>query len=365
MRARLKIHVPFTMIIPENVEFVSSPYDLDGCIVVNQPPLRLGDPSNLGAPRKINIDGLPAYEADIVQIDFFKESFKRVKGQGFPDPSSETQLKAVNNFIRRLRYVTKAAALQPITENTRSSRLEYTNDDGSPLERDERLIRTYVATAQTFSYALIIPEVWRDAESLGPDFQAPIWDELRLDSERALPHIGTSIALTAISLERFITDVIGQLAKAQAKPDGLWGWVVDREDLKKPTVEEMFDPLLKIFTGHSLKEELNLWEAMKDIKNARNRFVHDGIPRVGKNSPPLTFAQALSLIVKSREIVAKIRSWLSQELQWIEFTYPAKQIDVQLIAMMLGPQGNAAPETTEFPRLLSQGDPDSETKKKD
>jgi hypothetical protein len=36
------------------------------------------------------------------------------------------------------------------------------------------------------------------------------------------------------------------------------------------------DLLLRVMTGHSLKEEGRLWEAFQNLRSARNAFAHEG-----------------------------------------------------------------------------------------
>jgi hypothetical protein len=82
---------------------------------------------------------------------------------------------------------------------------------------------------------------------------------------------------------------------------------------------EQYDALLKLLTGHSLKDEPLLWEAFKNLKDARNAFVHEGIAKIGQT--PVSTESANKLIASASDIIAKIREWLPNELHWPEFKY--------------------------------------------
>lgn len=110
-------------------------------------------------------------------------------------------------------------------------------------------------------------------------------------------------------------------------PPPLWDWISNREGriLQQPSVEEQFDVLLKEFCGHSLKEEAGLWEAFKNIKNARNTFVHEGTAKIGQSI--VTADNAAALIPRINDIISKVREWIPENLIW-----PAPQINVQVEA---------------------------------
>src|SRR5262249_13656712 len=159
----------------------------------------------------------------------------------------------------------------------------YTNDDGSELEAQEGYRRRRGSLQFHWSFIGISPEVWDNIFCLPPEFEVPVWDGLRLDALAALPSVGTAVVLAATSLEVFISTLLDQLASKRGLSENLWTWVRDRDGrtLQQPSVEEQFDVLLKELTGHSLKEDAVLWEAFKNLKSARNSFVHEGTARLG------------------------------------------------------------------------------------
>ncbi len=141
-------------------------------------------------------------------------------------------------------------------------------------------------------------------------------DGLRLDARSALPNVGSAVVLAATSLEVFISVLLDALAVRQELAPDLWKWIADRDGklLQQPSVEEQFDVLLKHLCGHSLKEEGTLWEAFKNLRSARNTFVHEGVARVGKTA--VTKEEALTLVNRVDDIVRRIREWIPDDLRW-------------------------------------------------
>ena len=179
-------------------------------------------------------------------------------------------------------------------------------------------------TAQ-FSWSFIScdPKLWDLLHSLPDDFAAPAWSTLLIDARGALPHVGTAVVLAATALEVLIAELLTKLAAQSTLPKKLWSWVNDRGDWQKePSVDEQYSVLLEVLTGHSLKEDNGLWEGLKNIRNARNSFVHEGCARIGRN--PVTNEDVAALIQKADLIAAKIREWLPENLRWPVFDHTVK-----------------------------------------
>ena len=105
------------------------------------------------------------------------------------------------------------------------------------------------------------------------------------------------------------------LAQAGAVPTPLWAWISKRGDyLREPTVEEQYDALLKFFMGHSLKEEPTLWTAFRNLKTARNTFVHGGAAKIG--GIPVSLETARKLVLSASDVISKVREWLPSGLHW-------------------------------------------------
>jgi hypothetical protein len=118
--------------------------------------------------------------------------------------------------------------------------------------------------------------------------------------------------LAATSLETLIADALDKLsAGASPVPQSLWMWINDRGDYRKePSVLEQYDALLKAFTGRSLRDEIELWEALRNIRDAGNSFVHGGKPLIGRREVPL--ADARSLLAKAERIVEWVEAFLPE-----------------------------------------------------
>lgn len=158
--------------------------------------------------------------------------------------------------------------------------------------------------------------------SLPADYIPPPWEGLLLDAAIPGTPNGNSITLAATALEVFISFVLDKLAANQTKPEELWKWINNRSDhLKEPSVEDQYDKLLFILTGHSLKDEAGLWAAFKNLRSARNSFVHGGVVRIGKANIPLDAATVAALVTSAGLIIAKVREWVPPEIQWKQFDH--------------------------------------------
>jgi hypothetical protein len=127
-----------------------------------------------------------------------------------------------------------------------------------------------------------------------------------------LPDVGPALVLAATSLETLIADALDKLsAEASPVPQSLWTWINDRGDYRKePSVLEQYDALFKAFTGRSLRDEIELWEALRNIRDGRNSFVHGGKPLIGRRDVPL--ADARALLAKAERIVEWVEAFLPE-----------------------------------------------------
>jgi len=186
------------------------------------------------------------------------------------------------------------------------------------LAEQNGLVRGRGTLGFSFSMTAVGTEVWEHVHSLSPDFEPPAWDTLRLDANDTIRHVGTAVVLAATCLEVCVTHTRDGLAARSEVSEQLWQWINRRGDwLREPTTEEQFDALLKILTGRSLKEDQKLWEAFKNLKTARNSFVHEGIARIG--GKVVSEEDALRLLAHANEIIALLRECLPVDLRWPEF----------------------------------------------
>lgn len=319
MLARLLVLLPFSLTVPEGERFPIYEYLDQGYTVRIFPPSRSDRPRPVDEVEEISMDGVPAFQADALRIDFHKESFDRAKDSFF-DPPEEVVRRAVNSFLIRLRHVARAAQVRPLDYPRVTWRIRYLNDDETELAVDEKLVRGRGGLQFSLSWIALNKQVWEEIHGLPPDYEPPPWEELLLDARSELPRVGPAVVLAATALEVFISSILGRLAVLRAVPPGLWTWINQRgEHLREPTVEEQYDALLEFFIGRSLKTEAKLWESFKNLKTARNSFVHEGIAKVGGTS--VSIETARTLVSSASEIISKVREWLPQELHWPVFKH--------------------------------------------
>lgn len=316
MIARIYIRLPFSLTIPEGETFTVWEYELDDCSVTVYPPVISS--SSLPDGQEILIDDVKSIQADVLWIDFCREVFDR-SVEAKCDPSYEVIGAAANNFIERLRYVTKAANVKPIDFPNVSWSLSYLNDNEEKLPVEEGLVRGRGARAFSFSWTPLNREVWDDIHKLEPDWKPPAWQTLLLDANASLPEVGPALVLAATALEVFIAQTLDVLAAEHEIPAEIWEWIKNRDWMKKPSIEEQFDFLLFQFGKKSLKSETALWESFKHLKNARNSFVHDGKPSIGNEVVDL--GKARFLIGKAVEIIEYVKMAIPEHHRWPAFEH--------------------------------------------
>jgi len=319
MIARLFVLLPFSLTVRDGQKFTVYGYDDNGYRVLFYPPGRSDRAPTTVEPEELKMDGIPAFQADTLRIDFHKDNFERKIGEPI-DPPQEVLSRAVNSFLVRLRHVARAPQVRPMNFPWGTWRIQYLNDDESELEKKEGFVGGQGAVSFSVSLIALSQKVWDDIHSLEPEYEAPTWESLLLDAGSELPRIGPAVVLASTALEVFIAEVLDKLAEIKKASPELWKWINERGDrLREPTVEEQFDVLLKYFTGHSLKEEQQLWRLFNNLKRARNSFVHEGFAKV--DGEAINTQAAQKLIVAATEVINKIKEWLPSELRWREFRH--------------------------------------------
>lgn len=346
MIARFRVALPFPLTRAANDDLRGVTIQLAGYEFVVKPPfqalfrseavsrsaaplsevigtLRPADPPELSPTEQM--DGAAAYKANALEIDVHRDSFDRrrdLEPQG-GDPPVGLFLDVANSVLRRLRGVTQAGVLKPISERSSFWRLEYLADDGSELPFDPELIRRRNAGSLSWSFVAINRGTWEQALTLPVDYRPQVWEVLYQDALTLLPERGPALVLTAASLETLILQALDTLAARVDMPSGLWEWINDRDDYRKePSVEERFDVLLSFLVGRTLKDEQELWQAFKSIKNARNSFVHTGAVAIGGKE--VTLAQTHQLMGKAGEIIGWVEQFLPDELRRPLTKHPAQ-----------------------------------------
>lgn len=317
MIARLFVLLPFSVIIPNGEEFPLFQYSENGYDIIFYPPIKSGIEETSDVD-EIKINDQLAFKANVLRVDFQKDNFKR--SQNSPcDPSEVLINKVINSFIVKLRFVTRSSKIKPINFPFCSWKIKYLNDDESELTSQKGFFRGRGSVSFSFTYTALNKEIWKDIHELPDNYCPPQWDTILLDADAAFPDIGSSIVLAFTALEVFISYILDKLADKSNISPILWEWINQREWLRKPSTEEQFDKLMKILLEVSLKENEKLWEAFKNLKNARNTFVHEGIARIGSNE--VSTNDVLNLLIKVKEIINYIKGKLPEELKWPEYKY--------------------------------------------
>jgi len=322
MLARIHILLPYAFTIPEGEKYPIYEYEGEGYRVRVYPPVRSEKADHHTDAEEIAINGVKAFNADVLRIDFQRESFNRNEYSEY-DPPLNFIKRVANDFLARLRYVTNASRVKLIEFPDSHWHVTYLNDDGTELPEEKGLIRGRGARKFEFSFIAVNNEVWESIHSLDPHQELPVWKNLLLDADAALPDIGPAIVLTFTALEVFISKVLDDLALAGKVDKDLWAWINQRSHfLKEPSIEERYDFLCRHLMGKSLKENGDLWEQFRHLQKARNSFVHDGIAKVGDEV--VTSDRARNFIKKANEIIAFIKNELPEKLRWPEFAHKVK-----------------------------------------
>lgn len=335
MIARLTVATPFPIYVPEGAQYKGYSYEVDGYEVIARPPVKTDIPLVGDAPENVTIDGVSAFAANALQFDFRRDTFDRRREGGKVDPPIDLIQRVVASFVSRLRYVARAAHVQPIDFPTGSAwRIQYLSDEGTELPEDEKLVRGLSSKKVSVSFVSLPPKVWDSMFELDSEWRPPVWDDIYLDAIDSAPDVGTSVVLAATSLEVFIADILERLQATSPLPPDVWDWINKRDNrLKEPSTEEQFDVLLRHFVGHSLKDEPTHWEAFKNLRQARNTFVHEGTARIGNNR--VDTARARSLVKSARDIMKTVRTWLPEEVLWEEVE---PKIELQFTIPLLQPR---------------------------
>lgn len=319
MIARLHILVPFNMVVPDSATFPLASYRDDGYQVTFHPPARSDLFLTQEVPVDLRLDDQRAFVANALRIDFQKETFDRREGAPL-DPPEPVIRRALDFLLTRLRYVTRNHQVTAPNFPGTSYRLEYLDDKGTKLEPTKGLNRARGARGFSLSAVPVTSGIWQDTFVLLPDWTPPPWHDLLIEATGALPKVGMAVVLASTALEVFVTHTLDELAKRGDVPGDVWDWINDRDNrLNDPSTEEQFDLLLKHFVGHSLKEDKALWGIFQNLRTARNKFVHEGVAKIG--GEPISLDRAARLVSGSGDIVNLVRTWLPEDLHWPEFSH--------------------------------------------
>src|ERR1019366_7247951 len=154
---------------------------------------------------------------------------------------------------------------------------QYLSDAGQELEREEGKLRERGGGAAPVGFPAITSDVLEMVATRSGSGEPYVWDQLLLDAFALLPEAGSAVVMAYSALETFISWGLEVLHERQQLPNQLWTWINKRDHwTKEPSVSEQFDALLRVFTGRSLKDENELWEAFTTLRKARNALAHEG-----------------------------------------------------------------------------------------
>lgn len=326
MIARVRIFLPYAFTVPEKEQYKLYTLEGGGYQVKFYMPERSEKADTYNDGSKFSLNSHKAFQADILRIDFIKDSFDRSINDHETEESYDPPLGLITDvaydFIRRLRYVINASSLKVLDPPFHALDIQYLNDDESELEPADGFVRTRGKKIFHTAYMAINNKVWDDVHSLEPFAPLPPWNELLLDAEYILPEIGPSIILTFTALEVFITKSLNSIAPDKEIPQTVWNWINGRGAWKDPSIDEKYDTISKIVFGESLKSNDKLWLSFKHLKKARNTFAHTGVAKIGDIE--VDVLRVRQFIGEAKEIINFYRCLFPEEYKWIEFNHEMK-----------------------------------------
>jgi hypothetical protein len=336
------MRLPFAFVVKQGETFPPMTGDVDGeRVTLHQPlqgrlpvsPLRADQPPPMWhvvelleavtppvTESDLTVEGSPAYWADLIVVDIHRASFdrryQREDGKPAEDPSITVPFDAVNAFLQRYRHLVRAGNVRPIDPMVTPWRASYLTDDGAELEPDPLLMRSRIHGRVTLRNHVLNSQLWADSADATRAPRPHAWQELILDLEVLRDEPGPALLVANAALESFGIWFSSALASRAGVDPSLWTWITNRGDwYKEPSVKDHYDPLLRAFTGYSLKDEPMLWEAFSNLRSVRNSFSHTGELVLGKARKPVSSATAAELVAKARQIVLWIEDRLPPELR--------------------------------------------------
>ena len=293
------------------------PSELDG---LSSTPIRqsldLLHPHDTQFSPAIQINGAQTCRANLLQIDFHKPDFDRTRQ--FPegtqardkgDPPIDLCFRIANQFLGRLRTLTRGHKIKSVSTKANAWRLDYLTDDGQELPADPTKIRRQLGAHFSGTVVSLTTDVWESIKAIPTDYTPLPWDTLLLDAEALLPEIGPSLVVANAALEIFIEWALDIFAKESRINTDIWRWINNRrERSQNPSVTEQYDVLLKALVNKSLKEQPPLWESFQHLRSARNSYAHEGVPMIG--DAEVTLKTATYLLTQAKAVI----DWAEQLL---------------------------------------------------
>jgi hypothetical protein len=320
MIARAEFFTDFSFVcVAVNANQALREFQTNDCRVICYPPISTKQDKDRARAAGLAVNGKAADYASLIRIDFIKPSFNRsasMKPDEW-DPPLNFILDVAANYMHRLRFVAQAPQLMPQKIANVPVLLTYLDDEEEPVgeQADARPFRA--KDVRTLQWTTISDYLFSEVQALPPDFKTPTWISLLLDAAEMLPSIGAPIVLAHTALEVLSAVITDELATKSQLPPEIWSWMYNRGDPDKhPNTQDRLDTFLKVFTGHSLKEENVLWEQYTQLRSARNNFVHRGIATIGRSGAEIDAGKAAELVSAALAISLKIRGWLPEDMRW-------------------------------------------------
>jgi hypothetical protein len=290
-----------------------NPHDLHAAseAPIGEAPLKLM-PAPRVPVRSITVDGRPAILANLLTVDIFRENFERRRDAPLDqpaDPPFELAVAAANEVLGRIRLLSRASNARLLNPDDVLWLLRYLRDDETLVDADPVLYRERWVTLGEWKLSGITPRLWQAASELGGETVRRVWEHLLLDADALFSEVGAAIVLAHSALETFSKATLDRLAQRSATPAKLWEFFFQLK--REPPMDAQLDVLLKAFTGRSLKERNDLWQAFKHLQEARNSFAHRGEALI--NGKPVTRDDLSHLLAATRDTIDWIETFLPQE----------------------------------------------------
>lgn len=340
MLARFRVLLPFVFHIPFDAGLEPASFGFESYQVKIYPPMQgnvdssvanvgsgmpfLDAVANLDAVRlatptkSVMVNEKETIAANLLQIDFIADrDFERRIGTVQTDPTVNLFFNLANKLIQKLRSFASLPHIRLLTSsNSLGWRIEYLTNEGEELKKDSDKSRSVQSGVTRWKTNVITKEVWKNAAHDFCDFEPYVWDSLLLDAYAQAEDVNAAIVLANASLESVIDFTLEVLARESTVSQQSFEWLINRNQdyIRQPSVKEKFDNLLFLISGHSLKEDNELWEGLNDLRCARNSMVHRGkaVLRKGKKGieKEVDWMIAKELLAKTTKIINWLESLL-------------------------------------------------------
>lgn len=289
----------------------------------NEVPKRL-DPAEPQSPLPgAEIGGNPVILGDVIRIDFLRDQFDRSVDSSDWNMLVNVGFNLANSWLRRFRTLNRIAWAKPLTADGVPWKVAILEDDGTIPEKEEGRWRQLLGSSSTVKYTGLDSYIWNAITSLPTNYEPQPSDELLLDAYALLPQVGPAIVLAYSAIETRVAQTLDRLAILTSQNPVLWSWLTDRGDFTKdPSTSEQLDVVAKALTGKSLKDDQQLWEKFRNLREARNKFVHEGKATIGRPGAVVDGNKAGELVQGAELIIDWLDSLLPQDERRPRFNSP-------------------------------------------